>query len=125
MYGVAVNFAATTRGRRVDHNRAGVGTAVTNCSNLPVGRVLRPACPSSSWAWLSEKFPDMVVRQEVGLACPSRWSCLSTPRTAQFEHLSDGHVRELLGQAGPRTRWIGKSEQSVSAVGALGGGGAA
>ncbi|KNE95627.1 hypothetical protein PSTG_11117 [Puccinia striiformis f. sp. tritici PST-78] len=60
--------------------------------------------------------PDLAVRQEVGHACPSRWSGLSTAPTAQSEHLLDGHVRELLGQAGPRTRRTGRSEQSVSAV---------
>ncbi|EFP93225.2 uncharacterized protein PGTG_19171 [Puccinia graminis f. sp. tritici CRL 75-36-700-3] len=58
----------------------------------------------------------MVVRREVGLACPSRSFRPSTARTSQFDDSSDGYVRELLGQAGPMTCWTGMSEQFAEAV---------
>ncbi|KNE99091.1 hypothetical protein PSTG_07571 [Puccinia striiformis f. sp. tritici PST-78] len=58
----------------------------------------------------------MGVRREIGLACPSRWSRPSTARTSQFDDSSDGHVRQLLGQAGPRTHRTSLSEELIHPV---------
>jgi hypothetical protein len=78
--------------------------------------LLGHAGPTSHWTGLSEQLLDMAVRQEVGLACPSRSFCLSTARTSQFENLSDSYVQELLGQTGLMTSWTGMSKQLAEAV---------
>ncbi|KAA1089078.1 hypothetical protein PGT21_006238 [Puccinia graminis f. sp. tritici] len=42
-------------------------------------------------------------------------SCLSTAKTSPSNLLSEGQVRELLGQASPMTHWTGLSKQLVQA----------
>ncbi|KNE91542.1 hypothetical protein PSTG_15032, partial [Puccinia striiformis f. sp. tritici PST-78] len=58
----------------------------------------------------------MVVRQDVGLSCPTGSSCPSTAQTSQSDDSSDGYVQESLGHAGPRTCWTGMSDQLIEAL---------
>jgi hypothetical protein len=71
---------------------------------------------TSHWTGLSKHFLEMDFRQEVGLACPSRFFHLSTAWTSQFNNLLGGYVRELLGQAGRMTCRTSMSEQLAEAV---------
>ncbi|POW12200.1 hypothetical protein PSTT_04743 [Puccinia striiformis] len=58
----------------------------------------------------------MAVRRVVEPACPSSWWAEPSARASKSDLLSDTHVREVLGQASPRTCRTGQSERSVYAV---------
>ncbi|KNF04358.1 hypothetical protein PSTG_02273 [Puccinia striiformis f. sp. tritici PST-78] len=58
----------------------------------------------------------MAVRRVVEPACPSSWWAEPSARASKSDLSSDTHVREVLGQASPRTCRTGQSERSVYAV---------
>ncbi|KNF01818.1 hypothetical protein PSTG_04937 [Puccinia striiformis f. sp. tritici PST-78] len=104
-----------------------------NCVDRPVrellGQASRRICRTGrskqlslheliAWTCRSNETPDEPVQPVIGHGRPtSRQTALSkqltggpSARTGQFNLLSDGHVQELRGQAGPRTARTGQSE---------------
>ena len=72
--------------------------------------------PMSPGTDLSERFLDMVARQDAERTCPSSHQVGSSARTGKFDVLSGSHVQGLLGQASLTTLWSCWSKQIAAAV---------